>query len=197
MTEVLARAGSGDEQAMRVVWRAYNPMLLRYLRARLGTDDADDVAQQIWVEVARLLARAPVLPAVGPSEAGDVSAGFRRLLFGVARRRLIDEFRRRGRRPEQPDENVPEQPVTVDFDASDSLDRAVALVRRLPDDQAEAVLLRIVGDLDVAEVAEIMGKSEGSVRVLVHRGLHRLREMLSPTPKPVTEEIDPAMRQVQ
>jgi RNA polymerase sigma-70 factor (ECF subfamily) len=55
---------------------------------------------------------------------------------------------------------------------------ALALVRRLPPDQADAVLLRVVGDLDVAEVAAVMGRSQGSVRVLVHRGLRRLQAIL-------------------
>jgi RNA polymerase sigma-70 factor, ECF subfamily len=183
---VLAAAGAGDEQAMRVVWRAHQPMLLRFLRARIGADDADDIAQQVWVEVARLLV----------SFEGDAGE-FRRMLFGVARRRLIDEFRRRGRRPEFPGDEVPEQATSVDFDASDSLERAINLVRRLPQDQSEAVLLRIIGDLDVAQVAEIMGKSEGSVRVLVHRGLHRLAEMLSPGAKPVTNDESATMKEVR
>ena len=57
-----------------------------------------------------------------------------------------------------------------------ALERALAMVQTLTPDQAEAVLLRIVADLGVAEVAEIMGRSEGAVRVLVHRGLKRLAE---------------------
>ena len=65
---------------------------------------------------------------------------------------------------------------------AEALDRALALVRSLPPDQAEAVLLRIVADLSVTEVAVIMGRREGTVRVLVHRGLKRLAER-----SPVTE----------
>ena len=68
---------------------------------------------------------------------------------------------------------LPEQEVLGDeFQVHDDLDRALALVRRLPPDQADAVLLRIVAGMDVGQVAELMGRSEGSVRVLVHRGLH-------------------------
>jgi RNA polymerase sigma-70 factor (ECF subfamily) len=52
------------------------------------------------------------------------------------------------------------------------------LVRRLPPDQADAVLLRVVADLDVEEVARVMNRSHGSVRVLVHRGLRRLQAIL-------------------
>jgi RNA polymerase sigma-70 factor (ECF subfamily) len=61
---------------------------------------------------------------------------------------------------------------------AEALDRALALVRTLPPDQAEAVLLRVVADLTVAEVAQIMGRREGTIRVLVHRGLKRLAERI-------------------
>jgi RNA polymerase sigma-70 factor (ECF subfamily) len=68
---------------------------------------------------------------------------------------------------------------------AEALDRALALVRTLPPDQAEAVLLRVVGDLSVAEVAAILGRREGTVRVLVHRGLKRLAERSVVTESPV------------
>lgn len=62
------------------------------------------------------------------------------------------------------------------------------MVRTLPSDQAEAVLLRVVADLGVSEVAAIMGRSEGAVRVLVHRGLRRLADR-QPVTNPPTETM--------
>jgi RNA polymerase sigma-70 factor (ECF subfamily) len=67
------------------------------------------------------------------------------------------------------------------------VERALRLIGRLPDDQAEAVLLRVLGDLSVTDVAAIMGRREGHVRVLVHRGLAKLSELA------VTERAAPAM----
>lgn len=69
------------------------------------------------------------------------------------------------------------------FEASDSLERALSLVRRLSPSTAEAVMLRVVYDLSVGEVSEITGRSEGAVRVLVHRGLGRLRELVARDPE--------------
>jgi RNA polymerase sigma-70 factor (ECF subfamily) len=60
----------------------------------------------------------------------------------------------------------------------DSTYRALAVVQQLPRDQAEAVVLRIVGSLEYSDVAEVMGRSTGAVRVLVHRGLRRLASEL-------------------
>jgi RNA polymerase sigma-70 factor (ECF subfamily) len=55
---------------------------------------------------------------------------------------------------------------------------ALALIAELPRDQAEVVALRVLGGLDVAEVARILGKRPGAVRVLAHRGLRRLAQRL-------------------
>jgi len=61
-------------------------------------------------------------------------------------------------------------------------EHALRLVATLPPDQAEAVLLRVIGGLDVPRTASVMGRSPGAVRVLVHRGLRRLREQLTRSP---------------
>jgi RNA polymerase sigma-70 factor, ECF subfamily len=189
LEDALRRAGLGDGDAMRVLWRTHQPLLIRYLRARLGHDDAEDVAQQVWVEVARGLTRFE-----GSAEE------FRRLLFSIGHRRMIDEFRRRGRQiATVSGDQAIDSAVSTDFDREDDLARAVALVRRLPPDQADAVLLRIIADLDVGDVAEVMGKREGNVRVLVHRGLTRLGELLQEdagvtSSEPVHPETPTSMR---
>ena len=58
--------------------------------------------------------------------------------------------------------------------------RAVALVRELPEDQAEVITLRVLGQLEVTEVAELVGKTPNHVRVLTHRGLRRWSRKLEP-----------------
>lgn len=164
---MLEAARRGDHDAIAELWRAWNPKVLRYARAR-GARDHDDTASQVWLDTARGLGGF----VGGPEQ-------FTSWLFTIARRRIIDEHRRRGRRPEVTMADVPEQRQADGRpEARDDLEAAIALVRRLPDDQADAVLLRVVADLDVGEVAEIMGRSEGSVRVLTHRGLKKLAELL-------------------
>ena len=165
---VLDRARLGDKEALTELFRALQPALLRYLRGRLP-GAAEDLAAHTWLDAARNLR--------------DFSGGpedFRRWVFTIARRRLQDELRRRGRRPEELRAAPIELPTSSDeFSRHDDLTWALALVRRLPPDQADAVLLRIVAGMDVGQVAQVMGRSEGSVRVLVHRGLQRLRDLLA------------------
>jgi len=130
---------------------------------------ADDVASQVWVDVARSLHRFD-------GDAGDL----RRWLFTIARRRMIDAFRSRARHPE---DAVGTPRTTTVADAADaSIDRvawAEDVLRRLPPAQAEVVMLRVVVGLDVAEVARVVDRSPGAVRVLCHRGLTCVLEILT------------------
>jgi RNA polymerase sigma-70 factor (ECF subfamily) len=105
-------------------------------------------------------------------------------VFTVARHRAIDWRRQAARRPtmsvpvEQLAERpAPDDPVAAVFEAQ-STRAALALLAELPTDQAEVVALRVLGGLEIAEVARIVGKRPGAVRVLAHRGLRRLARRL-------------------
>ncbi|MCC6437375.1 MAG: sigma-70 family RNA polymerase sigma factor [Acidimicrobiales bacterium] len=175
IASLAARAATGDREALGSLWRAEHPGLLRYLRVRVGDALAEDVASSVWIDVARGLA--------GFSGGRD---DFRRWLFTIGRRRAIDELRRRGRRPEELHGVDPERPAGGSAEPGggpEDLEAALHLVRLLTPDQAEAVLLRVVADLDVAATAALMGRSEMAVRALTHRGLHRLAELVArPSP---------------
>ena len=172
--ESLAAARSGDEAAFAVLWRRWQPPLLRYLRV-LAAPVADDLASECWLQVVRRLA----------SFTGD-EAGFASWLFTIARNKVLDWRRHENRRPTVSlvDEDVDAHPAAHTPDAETAAlqrlntDAALRLIGALPTDQAEVVLLRVVAGLDVAEVARIMRRSPGAVRVTSHRALRRLRDML-------------------
>ena len=168
----VARAQSGDESAFAVAYRIVQPGLLGYLRGLVG-DDAEDVASDAWLEIARDLGRFR----------GD-GAGFRGWTAPIARHRALDHLSRQRVRPraaalEQDVLELPGPHSTYD-QALESLstERALALVRSLPRDQAEAVLLRVVGGLDAPAVARALGKRPGAVRTAAYRGLKRLAREL-------------------
>jgi len=169
---VLAAARRGDEEAFTALFVLVQPRLLRYLRG-MSTDSYEDVAAESWVEVVRGLARFD----------GD-AAGFTAWVFTIARRKSIDRARYQARRPTcslpEGDRSDPALADVADIVAeAESTQLALALVATLPPDQAEAILLRVVAGLDVAAVAELMGRSAGAVRVLTHRGLKRLGATLA------------------
>jgi RNA polymerase sigma-70 factor, ECF subfamily len=180
--EVLQEARDGHEAAFATVWRDLHPAVLRYLRV-LTKEAAEDVASETWVAVATSL--------------DNFSGGepeFRAWLFTVARRRAIDHFRREARRPT----------ISVDPESLGSISRgrtddpgdvaitaiatraALDMIAALPPEQAEAVALRAIAGLDVAQVAAIMEKRPGTVRVLAHRGLRELARRISEEQRAVT-----------
>jgi RNA polymerase sigma-70 factor, ECF subfamily len=170
LDDALARASTGDEAGFLALWRALQPRLLRFLRV-LGCDDPDDVASETWLQVVRDLHK---------FSGGEED--FRRWLFTIGRHRAIDAARARSRRPASPmissgldilaDGHLVEDQVLDGF----SVRGAVALLAGLSPDQAEAVALRVIAGLDTPDVAKILGKSAGAVRVALHRGLKTLAD---------------------
>lgn len=161
-------AQEGDEAAFRVLYRAVQPGLIRYLWVQVG-DAAEDVASETWLQVARNLRKFR----------GD-AAGFRGWVATIARHRAIDHIRHQRRQPtaDAPVDEIPE-PAAADDTAGSAIAAlgtrdALALIARLPRDQAEAVLLRAVMGLDAKTAAKVLGKRSGAVRTAAYRGLHAL-----------------------
>jgi RNA polymerase sigma-70 factor (ECF subfamily) len=169
LEEVLSGAARGDQAAITSLYRELQPQLLRYLRHHVGRV-AEDISSEVWLGLAPQLAG---FDGTGPE--------LRALMFTVARRRVVDHYRRSGRHPVALalDDSC-DRPGAADTEAlaveNLTAQAAVAaLVRGLPADQAEVVLLRVLGELDVAQVAEIVGKSPGAVRIAQHRAFQRLQ----------------------
>jgi RNA polymerase sigma-70 factor (ECF subfamily) len=170
-------AQEGDEAAFRFLFRAVQPGLLRYLGVVVGgrPEDAEDVASETWLQVARDLG--------GFRGDGD---GFRGWVATIGRNRAMDHLRRVRRRPvaDLPVERLVELAAVEDTAgsalASVATGEALALIGRLPRDQAEAVLLRVVLGLDAESAARVLGKRAGTVRMAAHRGLKRLAKLLEP-----------------
>jgi RNA polymerase sigma-70 factor (ECF subfamily) len=168
---VLSAAQSGDDAAFIRLWRETQPVLLRFLTVR-APEHADDVAAETWLAALPQLRRFR----------GDEGA-FRGWLVAIARNKLVDARRRSGRRPEQLGgltfEHESLAPDTADLaHERQATEDALRLIAQLPSDVAEMVALRVIVGLEVAEVAAVVGKSSGAVRVAVHRGLRRLARLL-------------------
>jgi RNA polymerase sigma-70 factor (ECF subfamily) len=171
--EAIARARDGDHAAFGLVYRDVHPMLLGYLRGLVG-DDADDIASETWHDIVRDLA----------GFRGD-GMSFRSWAAAIARHRALDHVRRISVRPRTTalDERISEPVGDRDSEGAAlenlSTERALALIAELPQDQAEAVLLRVVLGLNGPMAAEVLGKRQGAVRTASYRGLKRLSERLT------------------
>jgi RNA polymerase sigma-70 factor, ECF subfamily len=166
----LASAQGGDETAFACLFRDIQPTLLRYLH--VITPEAEDVAGDTWLQVVKGLPRFH-----GGEEA------FRAWLFTIARHRAVDAGRSRSRRADVPLTltEVAEQPLAPDAAElaleAISTRSVMVLIKSLPRDHAEIIMLRVVAGLEAADVARIVGKTPGAVRVTAHRALRRLADL--------------------
>ena len=165
---VLAAARLGEDWAWRAFYKELAPRVQGYLRAR-GELDSDDLVGEVFLQLARDLSR---------FEGGE--AEFRAWVMTIAHHRLLDERRRRSRRPTEvaAPEELPE-PLGGDVEeealasiGEEGVHRALA---GLSDEQRSVLLLRILGDLTVDQVAYALGKSPGAVKALQRRGLEALK----------------------
>jgi RNA polymerase sigma factor (sigma-70 family) len=186
---LLAAAQTGAEWAWDRIYRDLAPPVRGYLVAH-GAADPDDLLGEVWLQVARNVG----------TFTGD-EAGFRSWVFMVAHHRLIDERRRRARRPEAAvDDRAGDDWAGVAPSAEEEALREVeaAEVRRLlaglTDEQRQVLTLRILGDLTVEQVAGILGKRPGAIKALQRRALRSL-EMHVPEAVPL--EGPPSVTEVR
>ena len=167
--EVLAAAQAGAGWAFEIFYRDLAPALTGYLRLQ-GAAEPDDLASETFIGVFTSLG----------AFRGD-EAGLRAWVFTIGRRRLVDEWRRRGRRPVLAgagDDALREHrggDVEEDALALMSAHEVHEVCARLPDDQRDVLLLRILADLTVEQVAAVLGRTAPAVKALQRRALTALR----------------------
>jgi len=168
---ILAAAARADEDAWRALYEDLSPAVLGYLRAQ-GAFEPEDLLGEVFVDVVRNI----------PRFSGN-SRKFRSWVFVIAHHRLEQERRSRSRRPSEPAGLDPRPDAAagdVGEEAIAALEarRVRALLDGLPEGQRSVLLLRILGDLTVAEVARITGRRRGAVKALQRRGLAAVRRAI-------------------
>jgi RNA polymerase sigma factor (sigma-70 family) len=168
---VLSAAQSGGSWAFDRLYQAFAPSVVGYLRMQ-GSADAEDLTNEVFLNV---------FTAIG-SFAGDESQ-FRSWMFTIAHRRLVDERRRTGRRPQMATEQ-PDGQTTAGGDVEDevlrrlSVERVRRLCDRLAPDQRDVLLLRMLSAMTVEQAAEALGKSPTAVKALQRRALAAIRRLI-------------------
>jgi RNA polymerase sigma-70 factor (ECF subfamily) len=169
---VLNAAQQAEDWAWAQLYEWLAPQLGGYFRAR-GLTDPEDMVGAVFVQMARNLS----------SFDGNID-GFRSWVFMIAHNRLMNERRRRGRRPIALSSDIGLLDDRVSASAEDQAmarlgeDRAGELLEMLTDSQREVVALRVVAGFSVEEAATITGRSVSSVKQLQRRGLEVLRRHL-------------------
>jgi len=173
---ILDGAASGDAASIEVIYRDTVPLVRGYLAAQ-GAPDLDDVVSDVYVSMMGSIQRFE----------GDEHS-FRSWLLTIAHRRLTDVYRRAGRRKEDPSP-FGGGPGEVDvIDITDIEGVAISRLRTsgvmeaidlLTDDQRAVLLLRVVADLPIRDIATVVGKPETAVKALLRRALQSLDRTLN------------------
>jgi RNA polymerase sigma-70 factor (ECF subfamily) len=182
--DVLAAAQAGAAWAFEVLYRDLSPSVTGYLRLH-GAAEPDDLASETFLGVFTGLG----------GFTGD-EAALRAWVFTIAHRRLVDDWRRRSRRP-QVAEDPGDLAAHLGGDVEDDVlvrvgaETVQHLCGLLPDDQRAVILLRVLADLTIEQIAEALGRSVASVKALQRRGLRALRTELEKTSEKVRAAAHP------
>ncbi len=160
----------GNPASISKLYQLLNTKLVSYLKRHVGDFAVQDVAQETWISVAR-----------GIKNFNGNEDEFLAWFFILAKRRVIDIYRKGARLPKTTtistdllSSDVPLEEMVV---GNINLNEAIqTLTDSLPEDQAEVIMLRVVADLSVKQVAQVMNRSQSAIRTMQHRAILKLAE---------------------
>ncbi|MCL0058661.1 RNA polymerase sigma factor [Dehalococcoidia bacterium] len=169
------RAQQGDQEAFAQLYESHFDNIYRYVALRVGNRmEAEDITQEVFLKAVRSI-----------RSFRWKGAPFSAWLFRIARNEVIDSLRKKSRQPTVSLSELPLIPVSSAGNPHPlvkhevDVDQLRAAIRQLTEAQQEVISLRFSAELSIAEVASIMGKSEGAVKSLQHGAIVALRRILS------------------
>ncbi|MEE8369137.1 MAG: sigma-70 family RNA polymerase sigma factor [Dehalococcoidia bacterium] len=170
-------ARTGDEAALSELYSLYFPRVYRYILARTGnTHDAEDLAEEVFMRMLAAIERFQWR-----------EAPFSAWLFRIAHNAVISQRRRNGARGPSAalSDSLPmKSPGPEELvEKRMALNEIMRAAETLPDAQRQVISLRFAAGLSVAETAQVMNKGEGNVKVIQHKAIVKLREMMGQQPR--------------
>jgi RNA polymerase sigma-70 factor (ECF subfamily) len=171
--DVLTRASQGDRDAFGLLYERYIDRIFNYVYYRTGNlHDAEDLTARVFQRAMNHI-----------KNYTDRGVPFSAWLYRIAHNLVANWHRDRSRRQEIPIHDVPVLPSKGDHPEknlvhSQERDALLRLIRRLPAERQNLLILKFVENMSNAEIGTIMGRSEGAVKSLYHRTLLSLRDQL-------------------
>lgn len=169
-----------DHEAFAVLYNRYNKKINNFLIFKLARkEDIEDITAQIFLKLWEYLI----------TEDAPEIRNLRAFVYKMARNAVANFYRAQGHMPkpvelDDPDEyhEIPDgrENVLIKLLKSQSIDELITCVQNLPEQYREIIALRFFEQLDIKEIAEITGKTVGSINVLIHRGVKALRKIILP-----------------
>jgi len=171
--EVLARASEGDRDAFGELYARYIERIFNYVYYRTGnTHDAEDLTARVFQRAMNHI-----------HNYTDRGVPFSAWLYRIAHNLVANWHRDRSRKQEIPITDIPVLPAKGDHPETklvrtEEQDALLRLIRRLPPERQQLLILKFVENLSNAEIGQIMGRSEGAIKSLYHRTLLALRDQV-------------------
>lgn len=172
---ILERAQRGDADAFERLYDFYVAKIFRFIFLKTGNkENAEDLTSETFIRFWNYIRREKINRDTAEP-----------ILFKIARNRIIDYYRKKEIITQEIDEVIvnrisdEQQDFINQMINREEIKEMMAAIRELKDEYQEIIILRFVEDMDIDEVAEITGKTNGSVRVLSHRALKALEKVMT------------------
>ncbi|HLC89878.1 MAG TPA: RNA polymerase sigma factor [Patescibacteria group bacterium] len=173
---LLLRLKKKDPDAFAQLYDLYVTPIYRFIYFKVPrTQDAEDLTSEVFLKIWQYI-----------STTEDVIGNLRALLYKTARNSVIDFYRRSVNREIsgaeeilQTMEDLNQQSVLTQIETRLEMKNIESVLKQMKDDYREVIILRFVEDLPITEIAKIMDKSRGSVRVLIHRAIKVMRGLIA------------------
>lgn len=165
---LVAKARRGNPQAFAKLYDAYVDQVYRFILFKVRRqEEAQDVASDTFLKVWRYL-----------QEGGQIDS-FKAFVYRVARNLVIDQYRKYHNSatvPLETSENLHAPSLEEDIKTRQELSELIEILFDLKDEWREIIILRYVEGFKISEIASILEKNEGAIRVLIHRAQKALKE---------------------
>jgi RNA polymerase sigma-70 factor (ECF subfamily) len=164
--------GFSPDKTFEKIYKEYAPAIYRYTLLKVSNkEQAEDFASEVFLKFWKYIT------------AGNKIKSLKSLLYSIARNLVIDHYRKKSQETLPIEELEITDPKKNPFEkimVSDDIREAYKLLSKIKDEYREVLLLHIVEELSVKEIADVLDKSRGAVRVLLHRAKKTLREIQNP-----------------
>jgi len=171
--ELLSKVTAGDKEAFGQLYDFYAPRIFRFIRIKVRSQTlAEDLSSESFLRAWEYLQK----------EEREIEESFQALLYKIARNLIIDHYKRKSSQEvffnDDFNEFLLKQPARDEISSKESVEEVRRGLLGIKEEYQSVILWYYVDEMTIPEIAKILGKSQGAVRVLIHRGLRALKKRL-------------------
>lgn len=174
--EIIEEIKNGKKEAFGLLYDHYQPRIYRFIYLKVSQkEDAEDLTHQVFLSALRKI-----------NEYEERGLPFSGWLYRIARNEVIDFYRKRKLKVSLEEvNNTDSNLINLDQELNDKIDLKIQIenvkkaILKLKADYQDIIIMRFVDDLSIKEIAQVLQKSEGAVKLMQHRAIKALRQILN------------------